>query len=851
SDYANSINVSFVIQLDKGAGTGAVTLNYYNGSTYVPVADWNSLDPCDTWIGYGDTITDSQYLISNFRIQLVSTLTGPNSVYINNVRVTNTWPVDPYWLEAELGPDVNDYPVTIGQFENYAWRLDMNDGNNIIQGAYWTFTTGYGGLLMHYRFDGSIGADLPSPITDDSGNEIVFERHEGGGSLTYGVSNPDTIGSTASADFEPSDLDANLASALFRLDPCGPSERTRDLLRLNGDYTVEMWVMPRSLSTEEDSKVWLISKRDAWALYMHGHDNFNFRGEWGFGGSTGDGTVKLGEWHHLAVVMAQDDPEEEISNIYLNGIDAGDAYGLPPADNNNPIWIGANQIADGNLEGHFDGLIDEIRIHDIALRSCAFLTGPGDPDYPICPVPRDGEQEVDPCGVVLSWTPGESATSHKVYFSSDFAKVNTFDPCAVIYPDGPDTSIPLDDLDDGTTYHWRVVELGGGGPWEGEVWSFTTTYVIAEASLRVWYELDEAVGDDAYDHSGHGFHADVENAGEGWDEGWDTDGGKWGGCLVFDNDISLEPPDGTLETLASGITVAVWLNSAIDGGGVVFGTGSETSDYRLEAAIPDDDGDVVWRAGNDSNDLMIWNDATPRAWAGDWHHLAFVKDEGAGEMYIYFDGLLADTKSGVFATLTNISSTSSFRIGCYGWDEEDYEGSMDDFRIYDRVLTDDEIAELFRGGDLDIAWGPDPYDGRADASLDANLTWYPGNNADQHKVFFGTDWDDVNDMTDPCAKLGLGSELYDPGPLELDTWYYWRIDEVNEANEPNDVWTGPVWRFKVADYINLDDFERYDSGDHRIYYAWYDQRSQDYPEATGSWLGLATPPTYPVHMGQQ
>ncbi|MHC4345837.1 MAG: hypothetical protein ACYSUP_14260, partial [Planctomycetota bacterium] len=105
----------------------------------------------------------------------------------------------------------------------------------------------------------------------------------------------------------------------------------------------------------------------------------------------------------------------------------------------------------------------------------------------------------------------------------------------------------------------------------------------------------------------------------------------------------------------------------------------------------------------------------------------------------------------------------------------------------------------------------------------------------------------MSSMVDPCATRGLGDELYDPGELELDTYYYWRIDEVNDPC----TWTGPVWRFKVANYIDLDDFERYDKGDNRIYYAWYDQRSQDYPEATGSWLGLATPPTYPVHMGQQ
>jgi hypothetical protein len=239
-----------------------------------------------------------------------------------------------------------------------------------------------------------------------------------------------------------------------------------------------MWVMPRNLSNiEQEQKVYLITKRDAWGLAIHndgcddGDCEYDFRGLWKSGGEA-DG-VEENEWYHVAIVSAQYNPDDTISNIYLNGLDAGDAGGLPPADNNNPIWIGANQIADGNLEGHFDGLIDEIRIHDIALRPCAFLVGPG-LAYPVCPVPLDDEQEVDPCGVVLSWTPGESADSREVYFSTDFAKVDALDVSARIYGPGTDTNVPLADLENNTRYYWRVVEDGDGGPWEGEIWSFIT-----------------------------------------------------------------------------------------------------------------------------------------------------------------------------------------------------------------------------------------------------------------------------------------------------------------------------------------------------------------------------------------
>jgi hypothetical protein len=305
----------------------------------------------------------------------------------------------------------------------------------------------------------------------------------------------------------------------------------------------------------------------------------------------------------------------------------------------------------------------------------------------------------------------------------------------------------------------------------------------------------------------------------------------------------VDAPLSTLSEVEDGITVAVWLNiGSMGDDNWVFSTGYT---YFVEAAVPTTGGDVYWRAGNDSNDALTWNEASPAAWVGEWHHIAFRKDENAGTMSIYFDGLQADSKTGVISSLAN-TRNRPFEIG--EKDGDNYVGKMDDFRIYDYPLSDSEIAALFRGEDLGIAWGPSPRDGDMYVAWDANLAWRPGDYAAQHKVFFGMDRDDVNDMTDPCATLSLGNELYDPGLLALDTEYFWRIDEVNGPN----TWKGPVWRFKVADFVILDDFERYTIGDpDRIYYTWIDQRSQPWGEATGSWLSLATEPTYPVHLGQQ
>ena len=839
SDYANSIHVSFSILLDKGVGLGDVNLGYYNGSGYVEVADWNENDPCNTWINYNHTITDSQYLIPNFSLQLVSTLAGPNTVAVDDFKVRNTWPVFPEWVETEFGPSDNNYPVTVGQFENYGWRLDINDGNNIIQGQYWDFTTSYGGLLMYYKFDGS-GA-FPSPITDDSGNNIQFTKYDGGGSLTYGSSNPViNSGSGASADFEPN-------VALYRLDPCGPSERTRDLLRLNGDYTVEMWVYPRSLSTEENSKVWLISKRDAWGLVMHGHNNFNYRGEWGFGGSTDDYSVELNEWTHLAVVMAQNDPEEELSNIYLNGEDAGDAYGMPPADNNNPVWIGVHELADGNFTGHFDGMIDEIRIHDIAFGSCALLHELRDPEYPKCPFPEANDVEIDPCGVVLTWMPGESATSHRVYFSSDEADVQNLEAAAIRGP----FNYPMSDSQDlayGTTYYWRVVELPGNEI--GEVWKFTTEYNIVDITLLLHYPFDETSDDTAYDASGHGNHGDVDFDDD--DEGWDPTDARFGGSLLFDDDTNVDADGDVFESLNGGVSISLWLKNAYkaDANNWVFDCGY--SPNRIQAAVVDSSQNVLWRAGEDPCDVLRWNlgNQNPATLQG-WHHWVFIKNEDTGELSLYFDTELVKTKTGLPNTLSILSIGSfDLRIGAFSGNDGDLVAKMDDFRVYDYVIDGTKVIELYRGSDLNIAWAPNPGDGATDIGQDVVLSWKPGDGAIHHDVYVGNTYAEVVDANTNTAGIyrvrlaDIPDNNYPlPASLSLGSIRYWRIDEV--TNDPC-LWKGNVWKFTVANYLVVDDFESYISygTENPIHSTW--QNDFD----TGAWVELGFEPL-PVHRGDQ
>ncbi|MHC4707875.1 MAG: LamG domain-containing protein, partial [Planctomycetota bacterium] len=152
--------------------------------------------------------------------------------------------------------------------------------------------------------------------------------------------------------------------------------------------------------------------------------------------------------------------------------------------------------------------------------------------------------------------------------------------------------------------------------------------------------------------------------------------------------------------------------------------------------------------------------------------------------------------------------------------------------------------EFLIRGDRTIAWLPRPYDDQHGVAYDVNLAWNPGDLASSHKVYFGTDWVDVNDMTEPCATPSIGNEEYNPGPLQPDTTFFWRVDEVNDSNLH--VWTGRVWQFSTSDFVFLDDFEHYyGGGDTAIGGTWYQGPTM------GSQVSLAKVPQYPVYGGVQ
>jgi hypothetical protein len=99
---------------------------------------------------------------------------------------------------------------------------------------------------------------------------------------------------------------------------------------------------------------------------------------------------------------------------------------------------------------------------------------------------------------------------------------------------------------------------------------------------------------------------------------------------------------------------------------------------------------------------------------------------------------------------------------------------------------------------------PSPENGAIHADTWVNLSWSPGDFAVSHDVYFGDNFDDVDNGTGDTFRGNQTGAFYVagfpgfafPDGLVPGTTYYWRIDEVNEA-DPNSPWKGDVWSFSV------------------------------------------------------
>ncbi|MCX5645797.1 MAG: discoidin domain-containing protein [Phycisphaerae bacterium] len=189
--------------------------------------------------------------------------------------------------------------------------------------------------------------------------------------------------------------------------------------------------------------------------------------------------------------------------------------------------------------------------------------------------------------------------------------------------------------------------------------------------------------------------------------------------------------------------------------------------------------------------------------AGEWSHVAVTFNDAGNLAVFYLNGAEAGRVAGGSPATR---ATGNYNIGYGGyWEPEQFQGLLDDVRIYNHALTPKEVQDAMKGAGPELAGDPDPKDKATDVPADAVLAWKAGKVAGSHDVYLGTSFNDVNNAgrAQPAGVLasqGQTDAQYDPdGLLTYGQIYYWRIDEVNAAPD-NTIFKGGIWSFTVESY---------------------------------------------------
>jgi hypothetical protein len=468
------------------------------------------------------------------------------------------------------------------------------------------------------------------------------------------------------------------------------------------------------------------------------------------------------------------------------------------------------------------------------------------------PDPADGAKFIN-TNVTLSWAAGMGARLHHLYLGENSADVDA--GTADTYK-GPvvGTTYTPSALELGKTYYWRVDEFDGVDTHKGNIWSFNTIPVlpVTDPNLVAWWKLDEAPGAVVVDWSGYAHHGKISGDVQ-WIDGID------GGALDFHGGIvEMLDYEGVLGT--QNRTVIAWIKTTGYGDYISWGQNVNTQKWIGRVQDSAANGTVGALRTECSGGYVIGSTVLTD---GQWHHVASVLESfGAPtvmDIKLYVDGQREIISGSQSVNINTVSAGRKVWLG-EGHHVRPFPGQIDDVRIYDMALTQ-EAVKLTMRGDLRLAWNPKPANGSTPNIKDAvPISWSAGDKAAQHDVYFGTDKTKV-DKADASDTTGVyrgrqSSTSY--SPPEGVEWgggpYYWRIDEYNTDAT---ISTGRVWRFTVADFLAVDDFESYndldptDPASNRIFSKWID----GYGTTTnGSVVGYENPPFAErtiVHSGGQ
>lgn len=202
--------------------------------------------------------------------------------------------------------------------------------------------------------------------------------------------------------------------------------------------------------------------------------------------------------------------------------------------------------------------------------------------------------------------------------------------------------------------------------------------------------------------------------------GTTTAAGKFGLAASFDGtDDYISVANSTSLAMSSSITMSAWVKpTATDSTRDIFAK-QNSGDYWM-LRINSGEWQCIVNSGGDFSDPGSVITNSTAAVASTWQHVACTFD--GKTVAIYVNGELKRTNSYTGSISTN---SGGLRIGVNGSSNQDFSGSIDEARLYNRALSPSEITHLY-----EFSPGPIAYytfdEGTGSSALDTSGNGYNG-----------------------------------------------------------------------------------------------------------------------------
>jgi len=371
------------------------------------------------------------------------------------------------------------YKPVLAENTTYYWRVDEFDGRNTYKGNVWSFKTRPAititdpDLIGWWKFDEGFG----STALDWSG-------HENHGTLG---GNPQWVEGVMNGGL-------NLTGGGY----VAIDGVVDDITSTN--ITLSAWI--KTTQTNEGN---VFAANDS----SGGHPLM-------FGVTSGNPFVNDGsdvefppavndnQWHMITYVR-----DGSRASIYVDAVQVG-TYNATFSLDTVTRWSIGQEWDSSTPSDFYIGMVDDVRFYNKAMTQAevAELTR-GDPLVAWNPKPgNNATVDVEGAKSPLTWSPGDQATQHDVYFGADLAAVEmaeSSDTSGVYRGKQSGTSYkPTESLDWGTgPYYWRIDEINADATVStGDIWNFMVAdHLIVEdfesydaEDNQLWYSWHDGLG---------------------------------------------------------------------------------------------------------------------------------------------------------------------------------------------------------------------------------------------------------------------------------------------------------------------------------------------------------------------